>query len=318
MRLHSVIFTELLTLAHVQAVDTQATGQNLFCDCIDYLSDSPARDCLLSLSRTAVREKYSGREEEIEQLSLNLAELLYQARRLLPEEIIEEIRDVSTRDTDSTADTDRDANISIDNIKTRDSRKEQWHSITSLLTCIHFRNARLNFVPFKELEFFPEISRIDLSGMDFTDKDIKSIENLSSLKKLEILYLNENAFTRIPCLSQFENLRCLGMWGCPLVSLDVQTCTCPVMCSCPSLEEFNCNFSGARSIPPEFFDAFPGLKRLLLFGSKITDISMFNDQFFEKYRNIEVIDLTLCPVVKSGEELSVGNARKLLAASVFN
>lgn len=146
--------------------------------------------------------------------------------------------------------------------------------------------------------------------MRFRDSSIHSIEQLCFLEKLEYLILKDNAFTRIPCFKEFENLKYVSMSGCPVSSLRVENCT-----GCCALEILDCSFTGIATIDKKLFSAFPNMKLLNLSHTGITDISMLDNRFFKKHKNILKIDLTGCEIAKFPRRISVDNRSRFAGVS---
>lgn len=198
-----------------------------------------------------------------------------------------------------------------------ESIRKLWKGVADSVCTVSFANRRLGRIPLDELQFFPHVISLGLSDMGLADRNIRDIERLSFLSDLRTLRIRRNRLTSIPCFNQFRSLKYVNMSYCPITSLSVQNYT--DYCSDPSgsigrcntIEVFSCSHSPVDSISEDFFCAFPNLRVLYLNSTRITDISMLDDAFFAKYKNITLIELQNCNITRFPDLISKRNRKKI-------
>lgn len=175
----------------------------------------------------------------------------------------------------------------------------QWNKIVENCDVIDTDFGIPNYIPIRELQFFPNIGKISLSRMGLQDKDIPTIYELRSLKNLSILILDNNNFTEIPNFSNFQALEHLNMKGCPLEMLTAKNfkgSDGKNISQCASIKKLSFESSTVESIDLEFFEVFPSIETLDLRDTKITDISKLDEKFWNDHANIQWISFTNCQI----------------------
>lgn len=187
-----------------------------------------------------------------------------------------------------------------------------WKSLADTCDVFNTQFAKPSYIPVRELQFFENIKKIDLSKMKLNDSDIHEIESFCSPEKLEDLDLSDNKFTKIPKFTQFESLQSVHMLRCPVDTLTAERYkTDDCIAKCEALEYMAISYSDIQSIETGFFEAFPSLESLNLCSTRVTDISMLDDEFFETHPKITEIDLYSCQVTKFPAKISKVNKKKL-------
>lgn len=249
-------------------------------------------------------------ESDKVQLAENLSEI---AMRSIYHRIFFSLDDKDKEQVKTMLQSLRNISAEFNKLSTGDSnntKREEalWDKIVEITDTVDSDFGRLNYIPVRELQFFQNsIKSIVFYAMNLRDGDIATIESLSLLVNLEEISLNSRNFTKIPDFTEFKSLKTVVMeeYSAKILNGDSNKNSI-----CESIEEIDFGYSEVKSINTEFFKRFPNLKRLGLTGTKITDISVFSDDFFDGHPNIELIDLTECEIERFSEDISDANKTK--------
>lgn len=304
----SLIATALLAKCRVE----QSLFSTRFEETDDVIGGSI--ECFETLSRAAVDEEYKEhlRSSEKEQLVADLTEFLCYLN-YDNETVSDDTADKVEEIVNSCYVLQSDENVSEQERKT--GMLALWKELASLQDSMQLREAEFSRVPARELRFFPGMVSLAMNFDNLTDEDTETIESLCFLEELSYLSLQETHLTVMPCFNRFKKLCIAELRSSKISCLNAERYKDGngIIVPCLGITHVYFDDSLVSEIEEEFFQTFPNLRMLGLANTKITDISMFNDAFFERHSNVRMILVKGCNIKKFSKNISKENKRRFVS-----